>query len=162
MEVSAQFLADLINPESAVPLQNVLILKAGDENTSPKILQDTYDPTVLEGLRREIPLNLLNFLREETEPILLSSQACGQTPLKATHLSKYKYESPIKPLHSTPKIQDNNRSKKNGRKLNMDTGAIRKNSNQKKLEDKLSGSLTPLKLNEGKGKSAEKSSKKKM
>ena len=94
--------------------------------------------------------------------ILLSSQACGQTPLKATHPSKYKYESPIKPLHSTPKIQDNNRSKKNGRKLNMDTGAIRKNSNQKKLEDRLSGSLTPLKLNEGtiKGKSAEKSSKK--
>ena len=92
--------------------------------------------------------------------ILLSSQACGQTPLKATHPSKYKYESPIKPLHSTPKIQDN-RSKKNGRKLNMDSGAIRKNSNQKKLEDRLSGGFTPLKLNEGiKGKSAEKNHKK--
>ena len=88
--------------------------------------------------------------------ILLSSQACGQTPLKATHPSKYKYESPIKPFHSTPKIQDN-KSKKNGKKLNMD-------SNQKKLEDRLAmpqHDSMPLKLNQGiKGKSAEKNHKK--
>ena len=42
-------------------------LQAGDEKNSPKILQETYDPKDLEALRRELPLNLLNFLREETE-----------------------------------------------------------------------------------------------
>ena len=88
----------------------------------------------------------------------MSSQACGQTPLKATHPSKYKYESPVK-----PKIQDD-RSKKNGRKLNMDSGGIRKNSNQKKLEDRLSmpqHDSIPLKLNQGdKGRNIEKNHKK--
>lgn len=49
-------------------------------------------------LRHELPLHLLNFLRDQSDAILTASQLTNQTPNKATRPQKYQYSSPLKPF----------------------------------------------------------------
>ena len=85
-------------------------------------------------MRQEFPLNLLNFIRDQTERysyrhvihfkkdwqhntktisrVLSASQACGQTPSKINTPSKYNFPSPVKALQS----KRNNSERRGGRK----------------------------------------------
>ena len=51
-------------------------------------------PKKVWDLRHELPLHLINFLRDEAEPLLSLSQSSGATPGKANRPVKYDYSSP--------------------------------------------------------------------
>ena len=53
-------------------------------------------------LRHELPLHLINFLRDEAEPLLSLAQSSGATPGKANRPVKYDYNSPLKPVPESP------------------------------------------------------------
>ena len=54
------------------------------------------------GLRQELPLHLINFLRDEAEPLLSLAQSSGATPGKSSRPAKYDYNSPLKPVLESP------------------------------------------------------------
>lgn len=70
----------------------------------PKAISEAFERDVsqIEAFRLEMPLLLLNFIREQSSKILMTSQNCSQTPSKANHPSKYDYDSPIKSFRPDP------------------------------------------------------------
>ena len=57
------------------------------------------------SLRHELPLHLINFLRDEAEPLLSLSQSSGATPGKTNRPAKYDYNSPLKTVLESPNKQ---------------------------------------------------------
>ena len=54
------------------------------------------------SLRHELPLHFINFLRDQTEPLLSLGQTTGATPGKANRPVKYEYSSPLKTVVESP------------------------------------------------------------
>ena len=74
------------------------------------------------GLRHELPLHLINFLRDEAEPLLSLAQSSGATPGKTNRPAKYDYNSPLKPVLESPGkpralLSENNKKPKKKVKL---------------------------------------------
>ena len=53
-------------------------------------------------LRHELPLHLINFLRDEAEPLFSLAQRTGATPGKTNRPAKYDYNSPLKLVLDSP------------------------------------------------------------
>ena len=53
-------------------------------------------------LRHELPLHLINFLRDEAEPLFSLAQRFGATPGKTNRPAKYDYNSPLKLVPESP------------------------------------------------------------
>ena len=73
-------------------------------------------------LRQELPLHLINFLRDEAEPLLSLAQSSGASPQKANRPAKYDYTSPLKPVLESPGkprilLSENNKKPKKKVKL---------------------------------------------
>ena len=109
-------------------------------------------PTVWE-LRHELPLHLINFLRDEAEPLLCLAQTSGGTPGKANRPAKYDYNSPLKTVLESPgKLNPTNseNNKKSKKKVKL-FSAIKSNGKANKsfseVEEQLDlrgGSTGPL------------------
>lgn len=89
-----------------------LLAKFLQSPTDWKILPDFKSATPPEtissqdwSLRHELPLHLINFLRDEAEPLLSLSQSSGATPGKTNRPAKYDYNSPLKTVLESPNKQ---------------------------------------------------------
>merc|ERR1711981_961932 len=127
-------------------------LETGEFKNAPENLQDDH----LEAIRQEFPLNLLNYLRDQTKSILTSSQALGQTPLKANQSSKkYDFKSPVKALvdnknerQKKTRAQSSLESKFNDQPTDLRVKRIEENPEFQNLTKRFSQPKPSLKLNE--------------
>ena len=78
-------------------------------------------------LRQELPLHLINFLRDEAEPLLSLAQSTGPSPQKAHRPAKYDYTSPLKPVQESPgkpRILQSENNKKPKKKVKLFSAKI--------------------------------------
>jgi len=79
------------------------------------------------GLRHELPLYFINFLRDQTEPLLSLAQTNGATPGKANRPVKYEYNSPLKTVVESPgkpRVYKSENLKKPKKKVKLFTSKV--------------------------------------
>ena len=85
------------------------------------------------SLRHELPLHLINFLRDEAEPLLSLAQSSGATPGKTNRPAKYDYNSPLKPVLESPHKSRSHQSenvKKPKKKVKLFSGKLTGKTNK--------------------------------
>ena len=127
-------------------LLQILLKSAGSKESLPD-LQSSSPPAGLSRtvweLRHELPLHLINFLRDEAEPLLSLAQTSGATPGKANRPVKYDYNSPLKTVPESPGKQNTNHSennKKSKKKVKLFSSAktnVKPNKSFSEVEEQL-------------------------
>ena len=79
------------------------------------------------SLRHELPLFFINFLRDQTEPLLSIAHTTGATPGKGNRPVKYEYSSPLKTVVESPgkpRIYKSENLKKPKKKVKLFTSKV--------------------------------------